>query len=130
MMNAVAIKLFFNEFCYQGYVLKNDGNYKKDNHQRRNEDLHAEVDVVYRPMTHGRYLTPPSKVAAKNRLCLFGHNTKEHNNNRLLQQDRYAKWKEKITLEGVFILCDNEGIRHLPRLPAHRSRMTFWMKIT
>lgn len=40
-----------------------------------NEDLYAEVDVVYRRMTRGRYqhLAPPSKVAKINRLRFFGH---------------------------------------------------------
>ncbi|KAK6757252.1 hypothetical protein RB195_015212 [Necator americanus] len=40
-----------------------------------NEDLYAEIDVVYRRMTRGRHqhLAPPSKVARVNRLCFFGH---------------------------------------------------------
>ncbi|KAK6743369.1 hypothetical protein RB195_010557 [Necator americanus] len=40
-----------------------------------NEDLYAEVDVVYRRVTRGRYqhLAPPSKVAKVNRLRFFGH---------------------------------------------------------
>ncbi|KAK6728719.1 hypothetical protein RB195_006016 [Necator americanus] len=40
-----------------------------------NEDLYAEIDVVYRRMTRGRYehLAPPSKVAEVNRLRFFGH---------------------------------------------------------
>ncbi|KAK6744414.1 hypothetical protein RB195_011237 [Necator americanus] len=40
-----------------------------------NEELYAEVDVVYRRMTHGRYqhTAPPSKVATENRLCFFDH---------------------------------------------------------
>ncbi|KAK6762962.1 hypothetical protein RB195_023609 [Necator americanus] len=40
-----------------------------------NEHLYAEIDVVYRRMTRGRYqhLAPPSKVAKVNRLRFFGH---------------------------------------------------------
>ncbi|KAK6748975.1 hypothetical protein RB195_001532 [Necator americanus] len=41
-----------------------------------NEDLYAEVDVVYRRMTRGshQHLPLPSKAKAKaNRLCFFGH---------------------------------------------------------
>ncbi|KAK6740199.1 hypothetical protein RB195_008582 [Necator americanus] len=40
-----------------------------------NEDLYAEIDVVYRRMTRGRHqhLAPPSKVAKVNRLRFFGH---------------------------------------------------------
>ncbi|KAK6740819.1 hypothetical protein RB195_008961 [Necator americanus] len=40
-----------------------------------NEDLYAEIDVVYQRMTRGRYqhLAPPSKAAKVNRLCFFGH---------------------------------------------------------
>ncbi|KAK6734145.1 hypothetical protein RB195_017739 [Necator americanus] len=40
-----------------------------------NEDPYAEIGVVYRRMTRGRYeyLAPPSKVAAANRLRFFGH---------------------------------------------------------
>ncbi|KAK6729335.1 hypothetical protein RB195_006408 [Necator americanus] len=40
-----------------------------------NEDLYAEIDVVYRRITRGRYqhLAPPSKMAKVNRLRLFGH---------------------------------------------------------
>ncbi|KAK6762601.1 hypothetical protein RB195_023357 [Necator americanus] len=39
------------------------------------EDLYAEIDVVYRRMTRGKHqhLAPPSKVAKVNRLCFFGH---------------------------------------------------------
>ncbi|KAK6730866.1 hypothetical protein RB195_007372 [Necator americanus] len=39
------------------------------------EDPYAELDVVYRRMTSGRYqhLAPPSKVAKVNRLRFFGH---------------------------------------------------------
>ncbi|KAK6765296.1 hypothetical protein RB195_025286 [Necator americanus] len=39
------------------------------------EDLYAEIDVIYRWMTRGRYqhLTPPSKVAKVSRLRFFGH---------------------------------------------------------
>ncbi|KAK6764072.1 hypothetical protein RB195_024412 [Necator americanus] len=39
------------------------------------EDLYAEIDVVYRRMTHRRHqhLAPPPKVAKVNRLCFFGH---------------------------------------------------------
>ncbi|KAK6736754.1 hypothetical protein RB195_019445 [Necator americanus] len=41
----------------------------------RNEDLYAEIDVVYRRMTRGKHqhLAPPSKVANVNRLRFFGH---------------------------------------------------------
>ncbi|KAK6743364.1 hypothetical protein RB195_010554 [Necator americanus] len=40
-----------------------------------NEDLYAEINVVYRRMTRGRYqhLAPPSKAAKVNRLRFFGH---------------------------------------------------------
>ncbi|KAK6765388.1 hypothetical protein RB195_025347 [Necator americanus] len=40
-----------------------------------NEDLHAEIDVVYRRMTRGRYyyLASSSEVAKANRLNFFGH---------------------------------------------------------
>ncbi|KAK6734658.1 hypothetical protein RB195_018072 [Necator americanus] len=40
-----------------------------------NEELYAEVNVVYPRMTRGRYqhLAPPSKVATENRLRFFGH---------------------------------------------------------
>ncbi|KAK6728225.1 hypothetical protein RB195_005708 [Necator americanus] len=40
-----------------------------------NEDLYAEIDVVYRRTTCGRYqhFAPPSKVAEVNRLRFFGH---------------------------------------------------------
>ncbi|KAK6762474.1 hypothetical protein RB195_023266 [Necator americanus] len=40
-----------------------------------NDYLYAEIDVVYRRMTRGRYqhLAPPSKVAKVNRLRFFGH---------------------------------------------------------
>ncbi|KAK6742769.1 hypothetical protein RB195_010187 [Necator americanus] len=40
-----------------------------------NEDIYAEIDVVYRRMTGGRYqrLSPPSKVAKVYRLRFFGH---------------------------------------------------------
>ncbi|KAK6757721.1 hypothetical protein RB195_015499 [Necator americanus] len=40
-----------------------------------NEGLYAEIDVVYRRMTRGRYqhLAPPSKVAKVNRLRFFDH---------------------------------------------------------
>ncbi|KAK6755500.1 hypothetical protein RB195_014083 [Necator americanus] len=40
-----------------------------------NEDLYAEIDVVYRRMTRGKHqhLAPPSKVAKVNRLRFFGH---------------------------------------------------------
>ncbi|KAK6761691.1 hypothetical protein RB195_022682 [Necator americanus] len=39
-----------------------------------NEDLYAEIDVVYRRMTQGRHqhLVPPSKLAKVNRLRFFG----------------------------------------------------------
>ncbi|KAK6761747.1 hypothetical protein RB195_022722 [Necator americanus] len=39
------------------------------------EKLYAEVDVVYRRMTYGRYqhLAQPSKGAAENRVCFFRH---------------------------------------------------------
>ncbi|KAK6753979.1 hypothetical protein RB195_013148 [Necator americanus] len=42
---------------------------------RHNEDLYAEIDVVYQRMTRGRYqhLAPPSKVATVNRLRFLGH---------------------------------------------------------
>ncbi|KAK6739828.1 hypothetical protein RB195_008366 [Necator americanus] len=43
----------------------------------RNEELYAEVDMVYRRMTHRRYqhqhLGSQSKVATENRLRFFGH---------------------------------------------------------
>ncbi|KAK6727868.1 hypothetical protein RB195_005503 [Necator americanus] len=40
-----------------------------------NEDLYADIDVVYRRMTRGRHqhLAPPSKAAKVNRLRFFGH---------------------------------------------------------
>ncbi|KAK6764510.1 hypothetical protein RB195_024725 [Necator americanus] len=40
-----------------------------------NEDLYAEINVVYRRMTRGRHqhLAPSSKVAKVNSLCFFGH---------------------------------------------------------
>ncbi|KAK6764643.1 hypothetical protein RB195_024821 [Necator americanus] len=40
-----------------------------------NEELYAEIGVVYQKITHGRYqhLAPPSKVATENRLHFFGH---------------------------------------------------------
>ncbi|KAK6749751.1 hypothetical protein RB195_002014 [Necator americanus] len=40
-----------------------------------NEDIYAEVDVVYRQMTRGRYqhLAPPSKEATENYLRFLGH---------------------------------------------------------
>ncbi|KAK6735707.1 hypothetical protein RB195_018750 [Necator americanus] len=40
-----------------------------------NEDLYAEIDVVYRRMTRGehQHLAPPSKVTKVNRLRFFGH---------------------------------------------------------
>ncbi|KAK6740649.1 hypothetical protein RB195_008858 [Necator americanus] len=40
-----------------------------------NEDLYAEIDVVYQRMTCGRYqhLAPPSKAAKVNRFRFFGH---------------------------------------------------------
>ncbi|KAK6730590.1 hypothetical protein RB195_007197 [Necator americanus] len=40
-----------------------------------NEDLYAEIDVLYRRITRGKHqhLAPPSKVAKVNRLCFFGH---------------------------------------------------------
>ncbi|KAK6729958.1 hypothetical protein RB195_006793 [Necator americanus] len=40
-----------------------------------NEDLYAEIDVVYRRMTRGKHqhLAPPSKVAKVNLLRFFGH---------------------------------------------------------
>ncbi|KAK6765059.1 hypothetical protein RB195_025116 [Necator americanus] len=40
-----------------------------------NEDLYAEIDVVYRRMTREKHqhLAPPSKVAKVNRLRFFGH---------------------------------------------------------
>ncbi|KAK6764663.1 hypothetical protein RB195_024838 [Necator americanus] len=40
-----------------------------------NEDLYAEIDVVYWRMTSGehQHLAPPSKVAKVNRLRFFGH---------------------------------------------------------
>ncbi|KAK6749805.1 hypothetical protein RB195_002048 [Necator americanus] len=40
-----------------------------------NEDLYAELDVIYRRMTCGKHqhLAPPSKVAKINRLRFFGH---------------------------------------------------------
>ncbi|KAK6740828.1 hypothetical protein RB195_008965 [Necator americanus] len=40
-----------------------------------NEDLYAEIDVVYQRMTRGRYqhLAPPSKAAKVGRLRFFGH---------------------------------------------------------
>ncbi|KAK6754042.1 hypothetical protein RB195_013191 [Necator americanus] len=39
------------------------------------EELYAEVDVVYRRMTRGRYqhFAKPSKVAKENRLRFFGN---------------------------------------------------------
>ncbi|KAK6729235.1 hypothetical protein RB195_006340 [Necator americanus] len=44
-----------------------------------NEDLNAEIDVVYRLMTRGRYqhLAPPPKVAKVNRLHFFWSYIKE-----------------------------------------------------
>ncbi|KAK6763884.1 hypothetical protein RB195_024280 [Necator americanus] len=40
-----------------------------------NENLYAEIDVVYRRMTRERHqhLAPPSKIAIVNRLRFFGH---------------------------------------------------------
>ncbi|KAK6735509.1 hypothetical protein RB195_018618 [Necator americanus] len=40
-----------------------------------NEDLYAEIDVVYRRMTRGRHqhFAPPSKMAKVNRFRFFGH---------------------------------------------------------
>ncbi|KAK6744090.1 hypothetical protein RB195_011037 [Necator americanus] len=40
-----------------------------------NEDLYAEIDVVYHRMTRGRHqhLAPPLKVVRVNRLRFFGH---------------------------------------------------------
>ncbi|KAK6735482.1 hypothetical protein RB195_018599 [Necator americanus] len=41
---------------------------------RHNEDLYAEVDVMYLRMTQkSQHLTPPSKVATEDRLRFFGH---------------------------------------------------------
>ncbi|KAK6749708.1 hypothetical protein RB195_001985 [Necator americanus] len=53
-----------------------------------NEDLYAEIDVVYWRMTRGRYhhLAPPSKAAKVNRLRFFGHILRRPAD-RLIQRD-------------------------------------------
>ncbi|KAK6764050.1 hypothetical protein RB195_024397 [Necator americanus] len=64
-----------------------------------NEDLYAEIGVVYRRMTHGGYqhLTPPSKAAEVNRLCFFGHILRRPADRlvqRVLKSSSGSSWKK------------------------------------
>ncbi|KAK6742290.1 hypothetical protein RB195_009878 [Necator americanus] len=64
-----------------------------------NEELYAEIDVVYRRMTRGRYqhLAPPSKVAKVNRLRFFGHILRRPADRliqRVLRSLSDSKWKK------------------------------------
>ncbi|KAK6727023.1 hypothetical protein RB195_004992 [Necator americanus] len=64
-----------------------------------NEDLYAEIDVVYRWMTRGRYqhLAPPSKVAKVNRLRFFGHILRRPADRlvqRVLKSSSGSSWKK------------------------------------
>ncbi|KAK6737021.1 hypothetical protein RB195_019611 [Necator americanus] len=70
-------------------------------HQRvcHNEDLYAEIDAVYRRMTHGRYqhLAPPSKAAKVNRLRFFGHILRRPADRlvqRVLKSSSGSSWKK------------------------------------
>ncbi|KAK6750209.1 hypothetical protein RB195_002293 [Necator americanus] len=70
-------------------------------HQRvcHNEDLYAEIDVVYRRMTRGRYqhLAPPSKAAKVNRLRFFGHILRRSADclvQRVLKSSSGSSWKK------------------------------------
>ncbi|KAK6734972.1 hypothetical protein RB195_018274 [Necator americanus] len=57
-----------------------------------NEDLYAEIDVVYRRMTRGRYhLAPPSKVANVNPLRFFEANRLVQ---RVLKSSSSSSWKK------------------------------------
>ncbi|KAK6762585.1 hypothetical protein RB195_023346 [Necator americanus] len=77
-----------------------------------NDDLHAEIDVVYRRMTRGRcqHLAPPSKVAKVNRLRFFGHILRRSADRlvqRVLRSFPGSSWKKpsgrkrKFWTEGV-----------------------------
>ncbi|KAK6727850.1 hypothetical protein RB195_005492 [Necator americanus] len=64
-----------------------------------NEDLYADIDVVYRRMTHGRHqnLAPPSKVAKVNRLRFFGHILRRPADRlvqRVLRSSSSSSWKK------------------------------------
>ncbi|KAK6741209.1 hypothetical protein RB195_009209 [Necator americanus] len=64
-----------------------------------NEDLYAEIDVVYRRMTRGRYqhLAPPSKAAKVNRLRFFGHISRRPADRlvqRVLKSSSGSSWKK------------------------------------
>ncbi|KAK6729033.1 hypothetical protein RB195_006220 [Necator americanus] len=64
-----------------------------------NEDVYAEIDVVYRRMTRRRYehLAQPSKVAEVNRLRFFGHilrRPEDHFVQRVLRNLTGSRWKK------------------------------------
>ncbi|KAK6756716.1 hypothetical protein RB195_014881 [Necator americanus] len=61
-----------------------------------NEDLYAEIDVVYRQMTGGRHqhLAPPSKVARVNHLRFFGHILRRPTVQRSLRSLPGSSWKK------------------------------------
>ncbi|KAK6745723.1 hypothetical protein RB195_012067 [Necator americanus] len=64
-----------------------------------NEDLYAEIDVVYRRMTRGRYqhLEAPSKVAKVNWLRFFGHILRRPADRlvqRILKSSSGSSWKK------------------------------------
>ncbi|KAK6760657.1 hypothetical protein RB195_021932 [Necator americanus] len=64
-----------------------------------NEDLHAEIDVVYWRMTRGRHqhLAPPSKVAKVSSLRFFGHILKRPSDRlvqRVLRSLPGSSWKK------------------------------------
>ncbi|KAK6764717.1 hypothetical protein RB195_024882 [Necator americanus] len=64
-----------------------------------NEDLYAEIDVVYWRMTSGghQHLAPPSKVAKVNRLRFFGHILKRPADclvQRILRSLSSSSWKK------------------------------------
>ncbi|KAK6763989.1 hypothetical protein RB195_024351 [Necator americanus] len=69
-----------------------------------NEDLYAEIDVVYRRMTRGKqHFAPPSKVAKVNRLRFFGHILRRPAD-RLVQRVLRSLLEYGIATNGL-ILC-------------------------
>ncbi|KAK6737703.1 hypothetical protein RB195_020046 [Necator americanus] len=72
-----------------------------------NEDLYAEIDVVYWRMTRGRHqhLAPPSKVAKVNRLRFFGHilrRTADRLVQRVLRSLPGSSWKKPLGRKRKF----------------------------
>ncbi|KAK6762080.1 hypothetical protein RB195_022977 [Necator americanus] len=72
-----------------------------------NEDLYAEIDVVYRRMTRGRYqhLAPPSKAAKVNRLRFFGHILRRPADRlvqRVLKSSSDSSWKKPLGRKRKF----------------------------